>query len=83
MAGRRLLREVSIEDAHRAGADRDRRTGPDIGDPVHDFVSDLTGGAFIYSASGSAAVGVNHVTHEGEEVSQMGLTWIAGTELMR
>lgn len=60
-----------------------QRSGTDIGDPVHDFVSDVTGGAFLYNASGTAAVGVNHVTHQDEEVSQMGLTWVAGTELMR
>ena len=54
-----------------------------IGDPVHDFISDVTRGAFIYSAGGTAAVGVNHVTHDDKEVSQMGLTWVAGTELMR
>jgi hypothetical protein len=50
----------------------------DIGDPVHDFVSDVTGGAFRYNAGGTAAVGVNHVTHQDEEVSQMGLTWVGG-----
>ena len=59
-----------------------QRSGTDIGDPVHDFVSDVTGGAFIHNADGTAAVGVNHVTHQGEEVSQIGLTWVAGTELM-
>ncbi len=73
--------QMGTSDKYAVG--RFQRAAADTGDPGHDFVSDVTAGAFIHNSWGTAAVGVNHlILGPTDIVSQMGLTWFAPDNLM-